>query len=369
LNGKFTIIFYCAVYGFVILAALLPFGRLNVNYIFMIFIPMIVITIKALRSKRLLESPCNILLVASIVIFIVWAPLIRLFLNIPHMFMSGVPVNLFLLLSQGLLLSVSYAETKQREEKLAEQTESYRIKERQLIEEKALLESLNRTKSIFYSNVNHEMKTPLTIIATNIQVAEQFIDQGNNTGAKELMRDAWQETMKMADVVTDALEFARNQETAKPMGLFDFGEVIASTLLVFEPLVNKRGNVLKKDINALPQINGNANMLIDALINLLYNANSHTKDGVISVEWKSENDNFSLSVSDTGSGISPELLPHVFERGVTDGEGTGLGLSIVKSIMERHSGDVLIESEIGKGTTVTLVFPAYSAGVDCDYVR
>jgi signal transduction histidine kinase len=287
------------------------------------------------------------LLVPATAIYVFWPLVVQLIFN-NALFASNAAGNMFLLLSQCVILSVSYAEAKKREE--------------ELVEEKALLESLNRTKSVFYSNVNHEMKTPLTIIATNIQVAEQFIDQDNKTSAKELMRDAWQETMKMADIVTDALEFARNQETAKPMGLFDFGEVISSTLVVFEPLINKNSNVLKKDISALPQINGNANMLADALINLLYNANSNTKDGVISVEWKNENDNLILSVSDTGCGISPELLPHVFERGITDGKGTGLGLSIVKSVMERHGGDVLIESKLDKGTVVSLVFPVISNG-------
>jgi signal transduction histidine kinase len=342
LNSKFAIISYCAVYGFALLAALFPFGRLYVNFIFVIFIPMIVVIVKALRSKLLRESPYNILLVVSIGIFIVWAPLIRLFLDIPFMFMSGVPVNLFLLLSQCLMLSVSYSETKRREEQLAE--------------EKALLEKLNRTKSIFYSNVNHEMKTPLTIIATEIQTAEKFIAQGNFDGAIQLMRDAWQETMKMADTVTDALEFARNQETAQPMGLFDFGELVSSTLLVFEPLAKKRDNTLKKEIETLPLINGNANMLSDALINLLYNANRHTEGGVILVQWKQENDCKILAVSDTGTGISPELLPHVLERGITNSGGSGLGLSIVKSIMEQHGGEVLIESEPGKGTVVRLFF-------------
>jgi signal transduction histidine kinase len=361
-NKIFTNITYCVIYGSAIIISLLPLGRLYVNFIFIIFIPIIFILIKVMRSKLLRESPYYILLVVSIGIFIVWVPVFRFLLGIPFVYMSGIFVNMFLLLSQGLLLSVSYSETKQREEKLAEQTESYRLKERQLIEEKALLESLNHTKSIFFSNVNHEMKTPLTIIATNIQIAEQFMDQNKITGAKELMRDAWQETMKMADIVTDSLEFARNQETAKPMGLFDFGEIINSTLLVFERLLNKKGNILKKEINVLPQINGNANMLADALINLLYNANSHTKDGVITVVWKNQNDNFILLVSDTGSGISPELLPHVFERGVTGGNGTGLGLSIVKSIMERHNGDITVESEVEKGTVATLVFPAFNEG-------
>ena len=105
--------------------------------------------------------------------------------------------------------------------------------ERRLSEEKTLLESLNRTKSEFFGNISHEMKTPLTIIATDIQLAEQFLNDGNIDGAKELMREAWQETMQTADLVTDALVLSRGQEVIKPMGDFNFGVIIEATLTVF----------------------------------------------------------------------------------------------------------------------------------------
>jgi len=229
--------------------------------------------------------------------------------------------------------------------------------EREFAEEKALLESLNRTKSEFYGNISHEMKTPLTIIATDIQLAEQFIDEGKFDSAKEFIREAWQETMQTADLVTDALTFARGQETAKPMELFDFGAAVNAALTVFEPLIKKQNNTLKRDIAKFSFINGNADMLVSALINLLSNANRYTLNGIIKVQLTARADKFLLTVSDNGFGVSPELLPRLFERGVTDGTGTGLGLALVKSVAELHGGEVIIESEPGKGTAVTLAIP------------
>ena len=229
--------------------------------------------------------------------------------------------------------------------------------ERTLAAEKLLLENLNRTKSEFYGNISHEMKTPLTIIATDIQLAEQYIDEGNFQNAKELIREAWQETMQAANFVTDALAFSRGLETSKPMERIDYGEVVKTTLAVSLPLIRKQGNILEQNIIKLPQIMGNTAMLAGALVNLLSNANRYTENGVISVRWALENERYCLTVRDNGSGIPPEILPRVFERGVTDGTGTGLGLAIVKSVMELHDGEAAIESELGKGTTVTLIFP------------
>ncbi|MCL2253233.1 MAG: HAMP domain-containing histidine kinase [Lachnospiraceae bacterium] len=98
-------------------------------------------------------------------------------------------------------------------------------------------------------------------------------------------------------------------------------------------------------------------MLSVALVNLLSNANRHTSGGVINVQWIIDNGQYRLTVRDNGSGISPEILPRVFERGVSGGNSTGLGLAIVKRVAELHSGKVSIESEMGKGTAVTLIFP------------
>jgi signal transduction histidine kinase len=230
--------------------------------------------------------------------------------------------------------------------------------EKQLIAEKVLLESLNRTKSEFFSNINHEMKTPLTIIATDIQLAENLADSGSLEAAKSLMQEAWWETMRLANQVNDTLIFSRDHEVSRPMELFDFSKVIEDALAVFEPLIKKQGNTLEKDIAKLPPIKGNADMLAGALVNLLSNANRHTEDGVISIQWAMVNGQNQLSLADNGSGITPEILPRVFERGVSSGNGTGLGLNMVKTVMDLHGAEVAIQSEVGRGTQVTLRFPA-----------
>ena len=228
---------------------------------------------------------------------------------------------------------------------------------RRLSEEKTLLENLSNKKSEFFGNISHEMKTPLTIIATDIQLAEKLIDEGDFNEAKELMREAWQETMQTANLVADALTLSRGQEVLKPMEYFNFRTIIEATLAVFEPFAKRHGNTFVCDIAKHTQIYGNADMLSGALVNLLTNANQHTNGGVITVKWLSDDEQYRLTVRDNGSGIPSEILARVFERGVSGGNSTGLGLAIVKNVTELHGGIVSIESEVGKGTAVTLAFP------------
>lgn len=306
-------------------------------------IPHIFVIIKGFRSSYCRSNPYALLCICVQCVFCVM-PLAMLTLVMKSLYMPVVPLWLLLVLVQAVLLSQSYGEAKRREKELAV--------------EKSLLESLNRTKSEFFGNISHEMKTPLTVIVTDMELTERFINEGNLETAKELIHEAIRETMRTANLVTDALAFARGQEVSKPMTRFDLGDVIKTTIAVFEPLVQKQSNILRQKIEELPLISGNASMLSDALINLLFNANRHTENGIINVNWKMEKDKLCLTVRDNGTGIPPEMLPRVFERGVTDGSGTGLGLAIVKSIMELHGGEVTIESEIGKGTAVMLAFPA-----------
>ncbi len=314
-------------------------------WIMLAVIPHIFIIVKGFRSSYCRANPYIMFFICVECVFFIF-PYTMLIPAMWMLYMPIVPLWLLFTLSQAVLLTQSYGEAKRRE--------------KELTEEKILLESLNRTKSEFFGNISHEMKTPLTIIVTDMELAEQFIDEGNLEMARELLREVCQKAMQTADIVSDALAFARGQETSKAMECFDFGDVIKATLAVFEPLIKKQGNILAQDIEKLPYLNGNASMLADMLINLLFNANRHTQSGIISVKWKTENKKACLSVGDNGSGIPSELLPRVFERGVTDGTGTGLGLAIVKRVVELHGGEISIQSEVGKGTTVTLLFPLFT---------
>ena len=227
---------------------------------------------------------------------------------------------------------------------------------RELEEQTVIAVEASRAKSEFLATINHEMKTPLTIIATDIELAEGYVEDGNFDTAKKLMREAWQETMQMADHVTRTIGFSRSHELSRVMQDIDLAAVVEVTLKVFEPLIKKHGNNLVKEIDSSPVIWGNADMLTGVLINLLTNANHHTQNGIINVKGAVVDSHYCLEVSDNGEGISAEMLPHVFERGVSGSGSTGLGLTIVKGIMETHKGEISITSEPDRGTSVKLLF-------------
>jgi len=92
---------------------------------------------------------------------------------------------------------------------------------------------------------------------------------------------------------------------------------------------------------------------------LLSNAANHTQNGEIALTADFSDGYISVSIADTGEGIDPELLPRIFERGVSGRGGTGYGLVICKTVIEAHGGVIKAESEPGKGTTVTFTVPVY----------
>ena len=150
----------------------------------------------------------------------------------------------------------------------------------------------------------------------------------------------------------------------------------------YRALLERNGNSLILDIpQSLPHVYGNPDMLLHVLSNLLSNSNRHTRNGEITVsasldngQWvvnnekeRSQGDSqlstvnsqlVIVSIADTGSGINPEILPTVFQRGVSE-SGTGLGLSICKTAIEGHNGTISIESKLGQGTKITFALPVH----------
>jgi signal transduction histidine kinase len=133
------------------------------------------------------------------------------------------------------------------------------------------------------------------------------------------------------------------------------------TFLEGQPMLN--GKTLENQVPAdLPHIRADANQLSQVLMNLLLNAAEATPEGgsiTISASKLTYVDSIELRVSDTGSGIPPDILPHVFEPFFTTkrGKGTGLGLSISQAYVRSHNGDVRVDSVLNHGTTVTITLP------------
>jgi signal transduction histidine kinase len=103
-------------------------------------------------------------------------------------------------------------------------------------------------------------------------------------------------------------------------------------------------------------------MLKQVVNNLIFNAGRHTKDGEVVVSLERAGDRLVAAVADTGEGIDADILPRIFERGVSGDGATGYGLSICKAIVEMHGGEICIESGVGAGTTVRFSLPLMKGG-------
>ena len=229
-----------------------------------------------------------------------------------------------------------------------------------LASDNAALESLNRMKNEFFQNMNHDFKTPLTVVSASVLDAADMLgfdfDKDELRGSLE---DAQREIMRMARMVDSLIKYSSLHDNRKDMAPLDIAPLLRQGAETYRVLLERHSNTLSLDIPAsLPLIFGNTDMLLHVLSNLFSNANRYTRNGEVAISARNNSQFVSVTVTDTGMGIKKELLPNVFDRGVSDG-GTGLGLSICKAAIEAHKGTITIKSEHEKGTAVTFTLPIY----------
>lgn len=237
----------------------------------------------------------------------------------------------------------------------------YNEQQKKLDEQNHLLERSSRAKTEFLSNTSHEMRTPLTVISVNVQtVAEILEDMGEavkDSEAEELLRNAQQEIMRMARMVGGMLTLASMSENTDKE-VVDFTTLLRSSAEMFSLHLQKGGNRLTVEIAEGLNVFGNTDLLAQVMVNLLQNAAAHTRQGEVALGAQKRGNEVLVTVKDTGDGISVEMLPRVFERGISSG-GTGFGLYLCKTVVESHGGRIWIESVPGNGTVVTFVLPSY----------
>jgi signal transduction histidine kinase len=195
----------------------------------------------------------------------------------------------------------------------------YNEQQKKLDEQNHILERASRAKTEFLSNASHEMRTPLTVISVYVQtVAEILDDMGDavrDGAAMELLHNAQQEIMRLARMVGGMLTLtAISENTDRQM--LDFSTLLHSSMEMFSLHLQKRGTTLTEEIAAGLTVFGNADLLAQVMANLIQNAAAYTHLGEVTLRAEKKGQEVLVTVKDTGDGISPELLPHVFERGV-----------------------------------------------------
>ncbi len=219
---------------------------------------------------------------------------------------------------------------------------------------------LRETRAAFVANASHELKTPLTVVSGYLEMLGD--DKTLPEQTQHQIRMAETHAQRMTDIVTDLLTLSRleNQELEQSqLQELPVANILDETVAA---LSTPEANFLVETDNSLWLL-GSETEIKSVCTNLCQNAAQHNEPGTqISVKWsRNAAGDAVLSVTDNGKGIDPQHINHITERFYrVDGEsgGTGLGLAIVKHIVNRHHGQLNIESSIGVGTTFSVSFPA-----------
>ncbi len=298
----------------------------------------------------------------------------------------------------ALLFAVLYAIV-QRAERLLRAQEGEREHARQQLAQSEKMASLGQ----MVAGVAHQLNTPLAFSHSNVslvlqqmegielplQVASKFTEIVRRTPGdqvvlnlarsraqvescdarpedvgtmREMLRDVLHGIDQMSELVTHMRNFTRLDRARTSE--FDVNKCLATVAYIARSVIPGRVRVVEAYAD-LPPIHCNASQLNQVFLNLINNAaQSIEGNGTVTVRSGVEHDRVRVDVSDTGSGIAPEVLPKIFDNYFTtkaEGEGTGLGLTIARDIVRNHGGDIEVATRIGQGSTFTVWLPIAGA--------
>ena len=233
----------------------------------------------------------------------------------------------------------------------------------------AQLAQLDRLKAEFISVASHEIKTPLNVILGYLQLLDEGVYGPISARQREIIKTLDTQTRSLARLVHQLLDVSRFEAGGGkiyPRSL-DLRRFLHDLEGTFRVLSLQRGihfEVQRGD--DLPhEVHWDPDRMNEVLGNLLSNAFKFTeRDGRITLRVEAADDEIQLSVIDTGAGIPPSQLPHIFEKffqadnqGPSSLGGTGLGLAIAKQIVVAHGGSIVADSTLAVGTTFTITLP------------
>jgi signal transduction histidine kinase len=227
----------------------------------------------------------------------------------------------------------------------------------------AQVEQTVSTLREFVADAAHELHTPLTALQANIELARN--EKRPSVRSRYLSR-AHEQSQRLEALVQSLLDLSRI-EAAESKTTFAAVNMTQLVREIGESFASRAEQADRSFTMSLPEtmisIYGNETQLRQVMINLLENALKFTpKGGGIALDVESSSDQVKLTVSDSGIGIPPEDLPHLFERfhrgrNASEYPGNGLGLAIVKAIVSAHKGDVAVQSEVSRGTSISVSLP------------
>jgi PAS domain S-box-containing protein len=227
---------------------------------------------------------------------------------------------------------------------------------------------LDRMKSEFVSTAAHEMRTPMTSISGYIDLLMLGMLGPISEKQTEFLQVVKANTQRLVTLVNDLLDISKIESEGLKLNLrpTSLAAVVAEVVVAMRKQMESKNQTLTIDVPIdLPSMMADHDRMFQVVVNLLSNAHKYSPDGSeVVIIGRQVAGNLMLDIQDAGIGISKEDQDRIFTRFFrtdnaiqTQESGTGLGLAICREIIESHGGEILVESELGKGSTFRMVFP------------
>ncbi len=262
------------------------------------------------------------------------------------------------------------------------------VTERNSLREQAVLNDKLATVGTLAAGVAHEINNPIAFVLANLTFLQEEIDRVKASAeggvppeldafldqAREIVRESLGGTERVRDIVRGMKGFARVDDSE--VASVDVNQILDAAANMVSHEIRYRAR-LEKDYQELPRLVGSPGKLTQVFVNLIVNA-AHairpgsTEENTVRVRTSRDDERIRVEVSDTGSGIPPDVLPRIFDPFFTTkgpGVGTGLGLSICHEIVRNHGGHIRVDTQLGRGSTFFIWLPLQSGYVLPDEIE
>ena len=242
-----------------------------------------------------------------------------------------------------------------------------RKNEEEILQKNKELQKLNATKDKFFSIIAHDLKSPFNSIMGFTELLAEQVGKKDYSGVEKYSEIILQSSQRAVDLLINLMDWSRSQTGRIKFDpeYFELVECINDVTSLFNEIAGQKGVIIKKELPPNAPVFADPDMIKVVLRNLISNAIKFTKSsGEIIVSIQEKEKQTTVLVRDTGIGISKNRLEKIFRideaistSGTNNEQGTGLGLILCKEFIEKHGGEISVESEIGKGSVFLFTIP------------
>jgi len=260
------------------------------------------------------------------------------------------------------LLRQKYSEICQKLETTSKQLEEANSKLKEYEEKAAKAEKASKMKSLFLANMSHEIRTPLNAIEGFSRVMVETDSQEDRMNYMEIIESNNNRLLSLVNEILDLSRVESGEIIVKNVPT-DLNYMMNSIKQLFKFRCPETVNLVFKKPSSPVTMNTDENRLTQVFSNLISNALKHTSKGEITYGYQliSETDEIQFFVKDTGTGIDPQFIDHIFDtyasKDAEQQRGFGLGLALCRIIVEKMGGTIQVESTLGQGSLFTFTLP------------